>query len=86
VRGRVRVRGSLWVSQGRALCASPVTHLSCPDRGEQAVTGYADGMVMISCALSLVPLFSFYPHLHCATSHVCLYTVIYSLFIIIYYI
>mmetsp|Transcript_24150 Transcript_24150/g.53707 ORF Transcript_24150/g.53707 Transcript_24150/m.53707 type:complete len:471 (-) Transcript_24150:206-1618(-) len=50
---------------GRSLC-TPLTHLSCPDRGEQVVSGHADGMVLLSCALSLAPLFSFYPHMHCA--------------------
>lgn len=41
-----------------------LTHLSCPARGEVIVTGHNDGSVLFHRYLDLVPLYSFYPHLH----------------------
>jgi hypothetical protein len=45
-------------------CHSPVTFMSCPDRNEYLLLGFADGTVQVCCALSLTLMYSFQPHRH----------------------
>jgi len=48
---------------GLLQCESAVSFMSCPDRSDHLLLGFADGTVQVRCALSLELFFSFQPHL-----------------------
>jgi hypothetical protein len=48
-------------------CSSPVTFLSCHQRGNVVIAGLADGTVELLSSSALDPLFALTPHLSCAS-------------------